>query len=651
MVHRLTSWCVGVLAVCLCLAVCATPSPAAGLKTLSPGEVTTYTQDLTINVVLVGFEPGTGVDQVSEAALQQGLPAGARPLDTQGAGPLSFQYDYNVVWADQAFEDRYFSYLSSIAVDKPLTSFQQAYNEQTHATLDVTGNCWIDAPSAEKWLADNADDLGVDCRAYTVFLVNWYGRQDFRFHVYSKTNEPDPDTGKNFGADQDRTKLVAWGGTTRDDPQNAASALRRVWFYDLSAGPDALTGSWNVDDASYMWGYTPAAQADTGTTAYRIPPVWEYGNLGAYRAFDDLSGDLAKIVGDVAVRGLFTSNMVDTGVDNTSLSCPGPIARKVEMSVNLANLQDGTDAKRFLRTGYVLRRLAKLEPWRRFTASYQEVKRSKEELHAAYLSWAYWYLTGMTDLSHTIYPGVTGNDTVTGDLLIFVRRHLPQLIDVDSSSYQIPVMALNVPDAEASFVFGFGYPDPGTGRPMSFALTSEAERSLVGYGLTTTTVHEFGHNLGLEHPSDRTDVSGSVYPTGSVYYMWAGAEVNSMMSYVDLNWDFSQFDYDNTARMAVAGFLNHANLTLERIVRSGHRSSVRRLLRDADAHATVALKQYRAMRYQESASNARKAYDVVLKALKKVRAVSGKGSIPADRATSLQAVPSAAGEIVSRMGF
>ena len=44
---------------------------------------------------------------------------------------------------------------------------------------------WIDAPSVERWLAANAGPrLGVDTTRYTVFLVNWCGRSDFRFHVY-----------------------------------------------------------------------------------------------------------------------------------------------------------------------------------------------------------------------------------------------------------------------------------------------------------------------------------------------------------------------------------------------------------------------------------------------------------------------------------
>ena len=65
---------------------------------------------------------------------------------------------------------------------------------------------------------------------YTVYFVNWYGRNDFRFHVFTKKDDPDPDTGFNFGElAQSRDQLLG---------RNAAS---RTWFYDFSAGPE-----WNT---------------------------------------------------------------------------------------------------------------------------------------------------------------------------------------------------------------------------------------------------------------------------------------------------------------------------------------------------------------------------------------------------------------------
>ena len=88
----------------------------------------------------------------------------------------------------------------------------------------------------------------MDTRRNTVYLINWYERSDFPFHVYTKTDEPDPDTDYNFGTQRGSRKLTAWGGTTARDEESGLGRTRRVWFYDLSAGPEEWAGSWNITD-------------------------------------------------------------------------------------------------------------------------------------------------------------------------------------------------------------------------------------------------------------------------------------------------------------------------------------------------------------------------------------------------------------------
>lgn len=53
---------------------------------------------------------------------------------------------------------------------------------------------------AENWLADNAASTGVDSSQYTIFLVNWYGRSDFKFHSFTRAAAADSDTSAPFGA-------------------------------------------------------------------------------------------------------------------------------------------------------------------------------------------------------------------------------------------------------------------------------------------------------------------------------------------------------------------------------------------------------------------------------------------------------------------
>ncbi len=92
----------------------------------------------------------------------------------------------------------------------------------------------------------------------------------------------------------------------------------------------------------------------------------------------------------------------------------------------------------------------------------------------------------------------------------------------------------------------------------------------LGYGLTTTEIHEFGHHFGMSHPHDGFDPETGIdyEPTGPFFLAWAGDESNSMMSYIDLNWDFSQFDRDNAARQQAAGYIVNANVIAGRILQS-----------------------------------------------------------------------------------
>ena len=182
---------------------------------LNPGGVTRFPERVRVNVVFVGFDEG----DAPWRAVRSELPSSAEPIVRSRAfygisEPLGlrYSYDFQPHYTSQAWEDGFFRYLSSIAVEKPITDLQQAYNQQS-GRLDVTENHWIDAPSVEKRLIDSAPPQ-VDTRQPTVFFINWYGRSDFKFHVYTKTGEPDPDTGHDFGTNDSR-KLVAWGGTTQ----------------------------------------------------------------------------------------------------------------------------------------------------------------------------------------------------------------------------------------------------------------------------------------------------------------------------------------------------------------------------------------------------------------------------------------------------
>jgi hypothetical protein len=136
-----------------------------------------------------------------------------------------------------------------------------------------------------------------------------------------------------------------------------------------------------------------------------------------------------------------------------------------------------------------------------------------------------------------------------------------------------------------------------------------------GYGLTTTQIHEYGHHFGMSHPHDGFDWETGVdyEPTGPYYFAWATDENNSMMSYIDLNWDFSQFDRDNGARFQAASFIANANVIAGEILDSGKAHRAARLLAAADAAVGRAEVAMAGHDYPGTWFEARSAYELVLK--------------------------------------
>lgn len=130
-----------------------------------------------------------------------------------------------------------------------------------------------------------------------------------------------------------------------------------------------------------------------------------------------------------------------------------------------------------------------------------------------------------------------------------------------------------------------------------------------GYGLTTTQIHEVGHHLGMSHPHDGYDsTTGVDYgPGGEFYFVNAGDENNSMMSYIDVNWDFSQFDRDNSDRFLTAAYWEAAN-RLAATVPSGKGKTS---LRTADGLLGLSSKAFAAHEYRAAYALAEKAYNTV----------------------------------------
>ena len=456
----------------------------------------------------------------------------------------------------------------------------------------------------EKWLIDHAPP-GVDTRRDTIFFVDWWGRPDFIDHVYTKTGEPDPDTGYDFGLQRDSRKLIAWGGTTPDDEETGLGArgVNRVWFYDLSAGPEAWGGNYDITNADLD---------GDGEPDYRVPPAWEYSSTG-YRDPSALTDDLARVARYTAIDLLFTSSPLFP-----PYLSPDLLPNAIDVRLNTFEGWPKVDASAtYEKPDVFLAEERQLFPEVTMTAHQNDLpfrgtsRRCYEQWLAdvpcfddrpQYPAAANLFLDNALDLGTIVGHGADG------------KRPGRPGHDGAGRTYPAPGVAYATTDDLVPDVLGFA-DDNWVDGTQSFVF-SFLSNAIVdsGYGLTTTQIHEFGHHFGMSHPHDGFDPETGIDfdATGPYYFAWDGDESNSVMSYIDVNWDFSQFDRDNAARHQAAGYIVNANVIAGRILQS---RDARRAARDLDA-ADAAVGQARAAMaahdYDATWRAARAAYESVL---------------------------------------
>jgi hypothetical protein len=561
-------------------------SPAAAKdqsRGLQPGQTVTFEQRIPINLVFIGYNRTT----INREVLRSQLPRTYEPVvrATQFYGlpgrdiGLKFNFDYNITFAENRFTNQFFDYLKQIGRPGDPTAYQLAYNDQEKNRQDVTGPVlYIDAPSVEAWLAEN---LSVNQNSYTVVFINWYSRPDFQFHVYEKADEPDPDTEHNFG-EEDFSKMIAWGGTNS-----------RVWFYDLSAGPEWNTVNWNVDD--------PDLDGD-GVEEYRMPPIWEYTKNG-YRKLGLLTKDLGLVTRYVAINLLFTTSPLYDPL----LTAPDVGGDKV---LHITMFEDdpqnlGTD---IIDTAYIQSQLASLVPYYNWQVELVDVNPIDDQARRAF----------------RIFTGFRERDdcwnefgTPFAQLFCFFNANLDRYVPAyDAEDYVIPIFAFNTTDARMGDqlgLLGFADDDWMTGtQTFIFEFDSPLLVSF-GYGFSTTTVHEVGHHISLSHPHDGYDSElGLDYgPGGEFFYVWVGDESDTVMHYLGLSNTFSQFDMDNLYRWEFAGYLNWANDLLDDIVAHPDAANVQDNVAQAEAYAMQAVESFKNWDYLAAAMNARLAYEQI----------------------------------------
>ena len=113
-----------------------------------------------------------------------------------------------------------------------------------------------------------------------------------------------------------------------------------------------------------------------------------------------------------------------------------------------------------------------------------------------------------------------------------------------------------------------------------------------------------------------------------------------MMSYIDLNWDFSQFDRDNSDRFLAAAYNEAANRLAAKVLASPTADRASDHLNAADRSLGNATKAFTTHDYRAAYTFAEDAYQQV------VAAAKGAGVDPAAVAATMRAEADAARRIV-----
>ena len=579
----------------LVLAVVAVLAPIGSAQTvfehLRPDRRAWLPETVPVNFVFVGYTR----DEVNRDAFLAGLPSVYRPLirsrlfyGIREPLGLRYTYEHRVTFTSPGFDDAFFEELAALSQPADRTQFQRQYNQQEGNVRTVRRNHFIDAASVEQWLIEHPPS-GVDTTKDTVFFINWWGRSDFEYHVYTKTDEPDPDTGYNFGVARESRKIIAWGGTPADDEENGPGArgTHRVWFYDLSAGPESWTDNWNVDDADID---------GDGRPDYRMPPIWEYLSRGGFRGASALSGDLSKVARYVAIDLLFTTSPL-----YPPALTPERLPATVNLDLNTYEAWPGVDvSERFIQPELVRAELSDLDP--RVTTLDQQDLALEGKAGGCFRLWL---------INRRCYKKRPQYEGGFPNLFLYHALHRDRFAD---GGGQYEAMAFNFgTDFEAGGLLGYADDNwiDGT-QSLIFAFVDPVTASEFGYGLSTTLIHETGHHLGLSHPHDGYDFEADrdFGPSGRYYFAWSGDEANSIMSYIDLNWDFSQFDRDNFQRHQAAAYITNANAIAADVLDSGGSAAVADLQR-ADVRIGAAKHALAAHDYQSTLESARSAYMAV----------------------------------------
>ena len=348
--------------------------------------------------------------------------------------------------------------------------------------LDVTGPVlYIDAPSVEQWLARKGHErLGIDQRSYTIYFVNWYSRQDFKFHVYTKTDEPDPDTGYNFGV------LRAVAQDDRLGRHRHSHLVLRP-----SAGPEAWSGSWNVDDADL-----------DGDELARLPHPTDLG-VHQGRLPQPVEAEQRPGPGDALRRHQpalhHLAALRPAGHDAGTAAATKSSTSKCSRTTRTATAATTIDAD------FIHSKLRAFEPYYDWQVRVSSRPSARPRRQAGPRA-------SSPACSSRTTAGMTFGDPFA-ELFCYFDANLDTYVPPTPATTMSAGLRLQHHRGDMGDQFGLlGFADDNwVDGTQSFVFEFDsAEHRELGYGFSTTTIHEVGHHIGMSHPHDGYDSERSL---------------------------------------------------------------------------------------------------------------------------------------------
>jgi hypothetical protein len=546
--------------------------------------------DVNVNVVFVGISNS----RVNIGTIRSQLPKTYKPINRYPTfynpeNPeylgIEFKLRYNFIFATATFAKSLFSYISSQSTLGPPTEFQKLYNSQPGSRLTITQNLRVPAENVELWLEKNMHKIGCP-EGYTVFFLDGYTSNYLTFHTYF-FDEPDFDTKAQFGL-RDSRQSIAFGGK-----------YGRVWFYDLSAGPEYWSNNW---DPNLYW--NPSEQAK--------PPIWHYKFTD--KPVKTLSRDVGEITRFIATNLLFTPS---------SLYRP-LLASKIH--INVVMFENATDVGYFGKDWFNATTTEQVfesfEPHKEWRVTFSDRNlMDYPRLNQIFANWA----RDQYDNASLYIPGFTSYiDFYT---YFFSEIDLKtEFLDPTASAwadYSIPVFAYAVTDDQMGVqvnLLGYADDDWTTGTQSFVNAFDTPLTTDLGYGFTATIIHEVGHHIGLSHPHDGYDseLDFDYEPSGYWQFVWTGDEAYTVMGYMANIGHFGIFDKDTLYRNEGAMYMKAVKQMEKELVWKDLTRQDWKNLMDAFVKWNLAISSFKQMKYYRMVTLAMQAYKLMLNVVGKL---------------------------------